>query len=313
MVGSRHSVSFDVAMAILCPLPVFGIDITSAPSRRKPITVARGQLCSQELSFSRIDEVTSIEQMEAFLATIGPETPSISGLDVPFGQPRRLIENLGWPLDWTATVRRFARMSRGDFVHFLDDYRQSRAPGDKQHRRRTDIETGACSPMMLYGVPVGKMFHAIAPLLEQSPLNLIPCRPRSSQATAVEVYPAVLARHFAPGASYKSEARSRAFDAGRLAAREAILDGLSAAPAASALGFSVNLPDDAFGAAADTTGDRLDALLAGVSAAWAWTRRHLDWGLGAQPDPLEGAIVDPTSSFPGSAQPPKPSLSEIRV
>jgi hypothetical protein len=37
--------------------------------------------------------------------------------------------------------------------------------------------------------------------------------------------------------------------------------------------------------------DRLDAVLALVLAAWALTRREMNWGLPADMDPLEGWIV----------------------
>jgi len=41
----------------------------------------------------------------------------------------------------------------------------------------------------------------------------------------------------------------------------------------------------------DATGDRLDALLCLVQAAWAWQRRDQAYGLPARVDPLEGWIV----------------------
>jgi hypothetical protein len=41
----------------------------------------------------------------------------------------------------------------------------------------------------------------------------------------------------------------------------------------------------------DATGDRLDAALCAMQAAWAWRRRDDNYGLPAHVDPLEGWIA----------------------
>ena len=86
---------------------VLGIDFTSAPSARKPITVAVGRLETAGTSRRyRLHEVLCIETMpafEAFLAADGE--PWLGGFDLPFGQPRVLIEHEGWPTDWPTFVR----------------------------------------------------------------------------------------------------------------------------------------------------------------------------------------------------------------
>ena len=43
----------------------------------------------------------------------------------------------------------------------------------------------------------------------------------------------------------------------------------------------------------DPTGDRLDAFLCAVQAAWAWTHRASGYGAPPDLDPLEGWIADP--------------------
>ena len=48
----------------------------------------------------------------------------------------------------------------------------------------------------------------------------------------------------------------------------------------------------------DEEADLLDAVLAAVQAAWAWTRRDdasAPWGIPADADPAEGWIVDPVT------------------
>lgn len=41
----------------------------------------------------------------------------------------------------------------------------------------------------------------------------------------------------------------------------------------------------------DATGDRVDAALCAMQAAWAWKRRDTNYGLPADIDPLEGWIA----------------------
>ena len=275
-------------------VPVSGIDVTSAPSRRKPLTVAQGHWDGNVLHLESIELLESIGALKRHFDAIDPRLPSVTGLDCPLGQPRRLVENLGWPAEWEVTVERFAAMNREELLAFFEAYRAPRSPGDKQHRRLTDIATGGCSPMMVHGVPVGRMYHAVVPLLAGSTLNLLPCRPSSSPATVLEVYPALLARQAAPGRRYKSESDRQEGAADRRDAREAILERLESGGDSSPVGFPVRLPADRLGAIEDPKGDRLDAILAAASAAWAWSKRDEGWGFSSEFDPFEGAIVDPT-------------------
>src|SRR5207237_1560632 len=93
------------------------------------------------------------EDFEAFLHTEGPWR---AALDFPFGQPRKLIANLGWPESWEGYMHLISSMSKQTFEQTLQNYRENRASGDKQHLRTTDALAGAISPMMLHRVPVGK-------------------------------------------------------------------------------------------------------------------------------------------------------------
>ena len=64
-----------------------------------------------------------------------------------------------------------------DFVQLLAGYRERRPEDDKQHLRSVDERANSRSPMMLYGVPVGRMFFQGAPRLVKSGASIIPCRP----------------------------------------------------------------------------------------------------------------------------------------
>ncbi len=70
---------------------IYGLDFTSAPGPRKPITCATCTLEDQTLNVRGFNELTDFEQFEAFLAQPGPWT---AGLDFPFGQPLKLVKNL---------------------------------------------------------------------------------------------------------------------------------------------------------------------------------------------------------------------------
>lgn len=136
-------------------MKIFGLDFTSVPSKRKAITYAQCSMDGDNLALQSFGHLTSFNEFETFLAQPGPW---VMGMDFPFGQPRKLIENLGWPATWEGYVRHVAEMSKSQFVEALAKYRAGRLKGDKQHLRRTDELANSRSPMMLYGVPVGKMF-----------------------------------------------------------------------------------------------------------------------------------------------------------
>src|ERR1700730_2519320 len=136
---------------------IYGLDFTSSPSRRKPITCACCELRDRDavLSVKSCLKMTSFAEFEAFLRADGPW---MAALDFPFGQPRKLIANLGWPQNWRGYMEIVASMSKAEFEDTLHSYRASRLPGDKLHLRLTDQLAGAISPMMLHRVPLGKMF-----------------------------------------------------------------------------------------------------------------------------------------------------------
>jgi hypothetical protein len=78
-------------------MKIYGIDFTSAPSSKKAITIAECNLSEKGLFLESLGRLTSFNEIEHFLRQPGPWA---AGIDFPFGQPRRLIENLGWPQTW---------------------------------------------------------------------------------------------------------------------------------------------------------------------------------------------------------------------
>src|SRR5437763_14342318 len=80
-------------------MKIFGVDFTSAPCRRKAITVAAGRLKGMTLAIQGIERLETFSAFEALLARPGP---SIGGFDFPFGLPAELWRDLGWALAWKA-------------------------------------------------------------------------------------------------------------------------------------------------------------------------------------------------------------------
>jgi hypothetical protein len=270
---------------------IYGIDFTSAPSARKPIACARCRY--EDGGVLAVEALTPLADFAAFEGLLAGPGPWVAGLDFPFGQPRRLIEDLAWPPKWSRYVRHVARMHLSQFERLLREYCDARPSGRKHHLRAADRRAGARSPMMLYGVPVGKMFFRGAPRLLRSPASVLPCRPRPDDRVAVEAYPALAARRLIGRESYKSERASKNTRA-RLRARAAILHAVRAPALEQAYGFTLRLPGALSEAlAAEPSADGLDAVLCAVQAAWAWTRRDAGYGVPRGADALEGWIVDP--------------------
>lgn len=145
---------------------IYGLDFTSAPRPSKPITCSVCDLKRTALRILDFCQMISFEEFDAFLNNQGPW---VAGIDFPFGQPRKLVENLGWPNSWESCVGLIASMSKNTFEKTLNDYRTTRQAGDKQHLREVDRKAKSRSPMMLYGVPVAKMFFQRSALSAEVP------------------------------------------------------------------------------------------------------------------------------------------------
>jgi hypothetical protein len=267
-------------------MKVLGIDFTSRPGRRKPITCVACRLDGDHLVAETLAAWTGFEGFEAALAEPGPW---IAGLDLPFGQARRFIVNAGWPRDWCGYVDRVAAMSREAFRDALDSYRADRAPGDREHRRRTDIAAGSLSPQKLYGTPVGLMFYEGVPRLRRAGVYIPHLQHGDPERIAVEAYPGLLARQLLGRQSYKHDTVAKQTTQ-QHRARVEILARIGRGDLRASHGLTVDAPS---ALADDPGGDSLDALLCAVQAAWAWKRRENGFGAPADVDPLEGWIASP--------------------
>ncbi len=269
---------------------VFGLDFTSAPSLRKPITCAVCELQQTTLLVESALALPTFADFEAFLQHPGPW---LAAFDFPFGQPRKLLANLDWPQTWEGYVQHVAALGKHGFEDTLTRYQKSRLAGDKQHTRITDSLAGARSPMMLHRVPVGKMFFQGAPRLLASNVSILPCRPNGTNRLAFEGYPALVAQHFIGKTGYKSDERKKQTSE-QQAARQCIVAGIRSASLQAHYGVTLTLSDtQANRLAQEPMGDELDAVLCAIQAAWAYTQRDNGYGISAACDTCEGWILDP--------------------
>jgi hypothetical protein len=271
---------------------IFGVDFTSAPSRRKAITVAVGSLQGSRLTVVRVDRLADFPAFENFLQSPGPW---VAGFDMPFGLPRELVTTLSWPTDWARLVPHIQRIGKDAFKLALNTIRESRPVGARYIHRLGDRAAGSSSPMKLINPPVGLMFYEGAHRLLAAQLSVVPCMPTASDRIALETYPGYLARRITR-ASYKKDGKEGA-TARRREARAQIMERLCSANESTKLigdlklDVSETLRQQCID---DGSGDTLDAVLCAVQAAVA--RRHLEagddrYGIPASADPLEGWIA----------------------
>ncbi len=269
---------------------IFGLDFTSTPGRRKPITCIACTLNGSVLQVEDYLTIPTLAAFETFLQTPGPWH---AALDFPFGQPRKLITNLYWPATWAEYIQLVAAMDKTTFEETLTAYRQSRAIGDKQHLRATDKLAGACSPMMLHRVPVAKMFFQGVPRLLAAGVSVLPCHPTSDSRIVVEGYPSLVARTCLGRRSYKSDERGKQTPA-QADARRTLLNKLSSPELTELYGCVLSIPETLVTTLVqEPMGDALDALLCALQAAWSYGQRANSYGIPTWCDRDEGWIVDP--------------------
>lgn len=279
-----------------------GVDFSSAPSARKPITVAVGRFIERSARpVEQLDEVWELPSLGDFEDFLKEPGSWIGGFDLPFGQPRELIEHQGWPTAWPAFVDFFCQEPRERLREVFRDWCQSRPAGSKFAWRKADRPAGSSPAMRWTNPPVAWMMHAgIGRMLAADllfPAHHHPLRPSRAASrprkVALEAYPAFTARKVCRR-SYKSDAPA-AWTADRHDNRGAILTALERGTA----GLDVSLR---VGKALrerlieDGRADLLDAVICSLQAAHAACRHG--FGLPRDVDPLEGwiaSVPEPTT------------------
>ena len=268
---------------------LMGVDFSSAPSRKKPITVALGQRHGNVTRLSGLLAFDSLAGFGAHLATAvaDGEAPWLAVMDFPFGLPRELVQSLGWPLAWQPLMQHYAALSRAEIRATFAGFCEARPVGGKFAHRACDIPAGSSPSMKWVNPPVAYMLHAGVPLLLAAGVDLPGLRAGDPQRVALEGYPGLLAREILARRSYKSDDKAKQTPE-RLIARKDLLEALEQGRTRLGLRLKISHAqrDDLV---ADASGDRLDAVLCLLQAAWALGQPG--YGLPAVVDPLEGWIT----------------------
>ena len=261
-----------------------GIDFTSRPTRTKPITVALGRLAGTVVRLDRIDAHVGFDGLAQWLRTPGPW---LGVFDLPFGLPRELVTTLGWPLQWAPLIAHYAALPRDEIRASFKAFCDARPVGAKFAHRAADAPAGSSPSMKWVNPPVAFMLHAGVPLLLDAGVHLPGLHAGDPARVALEGYPGLLARELIGTRSYKSDTKAKQTPE-RLIARIDLVDALD--QGRSRLGLRLKLTHgQRESLVADASGDRLDAVLCLIQAAWASTRAN--HGLPDTIDPLEGWIV----------------------
>ena len=264
---------------------LLGVDFTSAPTRRKPITVARGRRQGAVLRFDRLDMCTDFAAFEAALAEPGPW---LGAFDFPFGLPRAFVEHLalGTSAQAVSAELRQRCATRMDFRALVDVWGNTRPAGQRLLHRRTDGAMpgiSSTSPLQTRYVPVGFMYFEGLSRLLAAGLSLPGLHAGDEARVGLEGYPGWLAFELIGNRSYKNQD-----SADRLIARKDIVDALE--QGRTRLGLRLKLTHaQRESLVDDASGDRLDAVLCLVQAAWA--AGQPGYGMPGAVDPVEGWIV----------------------
>ena len=271
------------------PILLLGCDFSSSPGRHKPIVLALGERRGSRVVLQRLERFDTLQAWGAWLAQPGHW---VGGFDLPFGLPRELVEQLGWPLAWLDCMAHYRTLTREQIRSTFAAFCDARPVGGKFAHRATDGPAGSSPSMKWVNPPVAYMLHAGLPLLLDAGVHLPGLHTGDATRVALEAYPGLLAREVLGRRSYKSDTRAQQTPE-RLLARKDLVTALE--QGRTRLGLQLKLSHAQRDALADDArGDSLDAVLCLLQAAWA-ERAHADgdplYGLPSTLDPLEGWIA----------------------
>jgi len=268
---------------------LLGVDFSSSPSRRKPIVMALGERSGARVRLHSLETFETLDALARWLAAPGEW---VGGFDLPFGLPRELVAQLGWPLAWQPCMRHYRQLTRVQIRDTFAAFCAARPVGGKFAHRATDGPAGTSPSMKWVNPPVAYMLHAGLPLLLDAGAHLPGLHAGDPARVALEAYPGLLAREVLQRRSYKSDDRAQQTPE-RLIARKDLVTALELGQ--TRLGLRLQLSHAQRDALVDDArGDRLDAVLCLLQAAWADARHAAGdafYGLPPTLDPLEGWIV----------------------
>ena len=266
--------------------PLLGCDFSSTPTRRKPIVLALGHEMRGRVVLERLEK---IESLAGFADWLTQPREWVGGFDFPFGLPRELVEQLGWPLAWRECMDHYAKLSRAEIRDTFAAFCDARPAGSKFAHRAFDKLAGSSPSMKWVNPPVAYMLHAALPLLLAAGVHIPGLHEGDAKRVALEAYPGLLARELLGRRSYKSDDKAKQTP-DRLIARKDLLTALEIGQ--TRLGLRLKLTHAQRDALVhDASGDSLDAVLCLAQAAWAQRQGAPRYGLPDRADPLEGWII----------------------
>jgi hypothetical protein len=280
---------------------LIGCDFSSRPDRRKPIAIARGRLLSAGVV--ALDALQPLDTLASYAQWLKDEPAWVGGFDFPFGLPRELVLALHWPTEWLALMQLYAGLSRVEIRDRFAAFCDARPAGGKFAHRATDRWAGSSPSMKWVNPPVAWMLHAGVPPLIAAGACLPGLHGGAADTTArrarpgriaLEAYPGLLAREVLGRGSYKSDDKAKQTDERRLQ-RLRLLQALQAGQTRLGLRLVLTAAQQTE-LCEDGRGDKLDAVLCLLQAAWGWQRGWPHFGLPMPVDPLEGWIV---TALPG--------------
>ena len=274
-----------------------GVDFTSAPRRGKPIVWAWGSW--QRAGLLRLDGLRENASAAEFAQALRAPGPWLAAFDLPFGLPRELVETLGWPTDWAACMTHYASLERAQIVEVFSAFCDARPAGSKFAHRACDGPAGSSPSMKWVNPPVAFMLHAGVAALREAGVDMPGLQAGDASRVALEGYPGLVAHELVGRRSYKSDTRAQQTTE-RLIARKDLVDALEQGRWRGLRLKLTHAQRDEL--VADPQGDRLDAALCLMLAAWADIRPG--HGLPAGVDPLEGWIVGAGDIPPAVPEPP---------
>jgi hypothetical protein len=296
------------AAAESVPFALAGVDFTSAPRRGKPIVWAWGRW--QRPGLLKLEHFEENMSHGAFEESLHRPGPWLAAFDMPFGLPRELVAALGWPADWAGSMAHYASLTRSQIVATFAAFCDARPVGSKFAHRACDEPAGSSTSMKWVNPPVAFMLHAGVPALRAAGVHIAGLQDGDPSRVALEGYPGLVARSLIGRRSYKSDTRAQQTTE-RLIARKDLVDALEQGRWRGLRLKLTHAQRDEL--VADAQGDKLDAALCLLLAAWADTQAG--YGMPAQFDALEGWILaaDGLGAADSAAPPAKRARGKPRT
>jgi hypothetical protein len=267
-------------------ITLLGVDFTSAPRKKKPITCAWGDLRADGLHLGAFE---CCESFESYIDLLKREGEWIGAFDMPFGLPREFVAEQGWPASWMGYTKAALGLSRQELVERCRAYAAVREPGQKLAYRATDRPAKSSSAMWWMNPPVVLMYHAGIRCLLEAKVRIEPCRRISAGRVAVEAYPGLIQKRLVVG-SYKQDVAAKQTPEQK-ENRKQFIEKIGYF-ARQVLGFScVVSRARKKQMIEDASGDTLDAYVCLVQAAYAAQRKDSSYGFPENAPANEGWIV----------------------